>query len=217
MLFRSNFGTWRFQNIHVVYTFFEFLLNSVSRSFLFSFIFPHLTKKTPFFHQIADDFGVPVSRAFALCAELGVNLPLGVRSHLRVDEYHVSALHVFCMWGGVLCFLIPLLGCFPQAISFFLLLFISRYYLSSFHSLLLQILSLPFSLSLAANLVIQVLIEELELETGVTARKAKESSLEGVVASPGDVVSEWSQRGGDLGGFHRFDDQVRESVGEKVE
>ena len=100
LLFRSNFGTWRFQNIHVVYTFFEFLLISVSRSFLFSFIFPHLTKKTPFFHQIADDFGVPVSRAFALCAELGVNLPLGVRSHLRVDEYHVGALHVFCMWGG---------------------------------------------------------------------------------------------------------------------
>jgi len=103
------------------------------------------------------------------------------------------------------------------SLSFFFFLSLAIIFLLSILSSCKSSHCLSLSLSLSANLVIQVLIEELELETGVTARKAKESSLEGVVASPGDVVSEWSQRGGDLGGFHRFDDQVRESVGEKVE
>jgi len=37
--------------------------------------------------EVADDFGVELSRVFMLCGQLEVNLPQGVRTHLRTSEY----------------------------------------------------------------------------------------------------------------------------------
>jgi len=159
-----------------------------------------------------------------------VNLPLGVRSHLRVDEYHVCPNVWMCvvryvhlcgrfLWRTILslltsnlfntCLLKPLLALSIQSTPVLFIYFFTSCYASSSFRIFLDFAYL-FSL-LTFNPSSQVLIEELELETGVTARKSssQDGSLEGVVASPGDVVSEWRQRGGDLGGFHRFDDQVK--------
>jgi len=37
--------------------------------------------------DIADDFEVELARVFELCGDLGLSLPMGVRSHLLSDEY----------------------------------------------------------------------------------------------------------------------------------